>query len=262
MTNIDVDYKKNILSLQINPSFFEKVGYLYLEQYKLDYLANTINMNTSINNNCGLGYYDKTNKTINLDIAKIYETIKNKTYLKHVTQYSFKDMEFIYGEILTMLFHELTHVKQCDMMIGNTESFIISMYQDSKKAIQDKYLYDTFHDIYLTEHNANARGRLLSNIFMQKHNITGYNETIHNTQYILALLNNYILIDDEIISPYDQFYILNNTLQQQKQLYKNLHVGCYTSLLNGLPIKPIQYYETGILLNTDGDIIKKLKKIP
>lgn len=197
-----------------------------------DYFLNKMNLKKYVKNinfdNSYCSFYDNETFEINLNYNHMIEYA--------ISNYS--DSYCINYEMIFYLLHEISHSLQTKIIYESKQKLLASIYEDSYDRIKYFYdLYQTYHDDFLIEYNADLNGLIEASNFMRKlKNYAGDDYELIN--YILK--NGYQKNNKLIISPVQKESIIVDEQFNYKEIINNKDykkMNNYQKVLHGLPIE-------------------------
>ena len=151
---------------------------------------------------------------------------------------NYSDSYCVNYEMIFYLLHEISHSLQTKIIYENKQKLLASIYEDSYDRIKYFYnLYQTYHDDFLIEYNADLNGLIEASNFMRKlKNYAGDDYELIN--YILK--NGYQKNNKLIISPVQKESIIVDEKFNYKNIINNKDykkMNNYQKVLHGLPIE-------------------------
>lgn len=219
------------------------------EQYLAEFIEDYAIKNKLTNSLKGVGFVDPTDKETKeiLDAPLGYSNKwiiidRERMIYDLLNFYNIKD--YINGEQLTkinlamvrMLYHEIVHAKQYDIIDGYRDAnYEIADLLDNSFYYAHTYrdLYNKYHDLFLTEFNANMESAFMADLFYDRIIKKAMNV---NNPYLDQSISMYLSQGYYIDSPLDKF----NKLTKQK-LNPAEGLETYDKIIYGMPINTTEY---------------------
>lgn len=219
----------------------------FITEYRLEEFLCDIKFNDSLGE---LAVYNPSKSIIYINMQRLWNACYKWSNKLQVT-YKIDNCNYSYllnYYCLYILFHEITHAIQKqkhDKYVNNTNSVYIFLYELCEiLELDNKELYDKYHDLFPMEIEANNNGLLKAYNFMSHTNLPSREKRILNLQYINSLLSNYEKDNkSRIITPFSKLYNVESRINIDKlnELIEEISLDKIDRLNLGLVITNQEY---------------------